>query len=84
MTEKIERENEELKRLTKGLVEARKTQKKFNGEFAQIRKNDIPHITTQAIVHNNADSIEFPDDLDKTMAIDPFATSKRQRSSSED
>jgi hypothetical protein len=28
MTEKIERENEEFKRLTKGLVEARKTQEK--------------------------------------------------------
>jgi hypothetical protein len=46
MTEKIERENEELKRLTKGLVEARKTQKKLYKEFAQLRQNDNPRVTT--------------------------------------
>jgi hypothetical protein len=54
MTEKIERENEELKRLTKGLVEARKTQKKLNEEFAQLRQNANPRVTTQAIVHSSA------------------------------
>jgi uncharacterized phage infection (PIP) family protein YhgE len=84
MTEEIERENEKLKRLTKGLVEARKTHKKFNEEFAQLRQNDYPRDTTQAIVHSNAqqytDSIEFPDDIDNTVAIDSFTASKRPRS----
>jgi hypothetical protein len=40
MTEKIERENEELKRPAKGLVDARKMQKNLNEEFAQLRQND--------------------------------------------
>jgi hypothetical protein len=78
MTEKIERKNEQLKLLTKELVEARKTQKK-------LRQNDNPRVTLQAIVHSSAqqviDSIEFPDEIDNT---DPFTASKRPRSSSED
>jgi uncharacterized coiled-coil DUF342 family protein len=51
MTEKIERENEELKRLTKELVEARKTQKKFNEEFAQLRRQKDKQWHTA--VHNS-------------------------------
>jgi hypothetical protein len=51
MTDKIERENEELKRLTKDeLVETRKTQKKMNEEFAQLRRKDSSRVTTQAMV----------------------------------
>jgi hypothetical protein len=50
MTDKIERENEELKRLTKELVETRKTQKKMNEEFAQLRRKDSSRVTTQAMV----------------------------------
>jgi predicted RNase H-like nuclease (RuvC/YqgF family) len=50
LTKKIERENEELKRLTKELVEARKTQKRLNEEFAQLRQNDKPRVTAQAMV----------------------------------
>jgi phosphopantetheine adenylyltransferase len=37
MTEKIERENEELKRLTNRLIKAIKTQKYLNEKFAQLR-----------------------------------------------
>jgi hypothetical protein len=48
MTEKIERENEELKRLTKELVEARKTQK------------DNSRATTQPMVHNSAPQFTNP------------------------
>jgi hypothetical protein len=88
MTEKIERENKELKLLTKGLVEARKTQKKLNEEFAQLRKNDSLRATSQAMGHSSAqqvtDSIEFPDEIDSTMTNDPFTASKRPGSSSED
>jgi K+/H+ antiporter YhaU regulatory subunit KhtT len=62
-TEKIERENEELKRLTKGLFEARKKQKNLNKKFAQLRQNDNVRVTIQAIVHSKAqqvrDSIEY-------------------------
>jgi K+/H+ antiporter YhaU regulatory subunit KhtT len=62
-TEKIERENEKLKRLTKGLFEARKKQKNLNKKFAQLRQNDNVRVTIQAIVHSKAqqvrDSIEY-------------------------
>jgi coenzyme F420-reducing hydrogenase delta subunit len=50
MTEKIMWENEELKRMTIGHVEARKTQKKLNEEFVQLRQNDNPSQYTA--VHN--------------------------------
>jgi hypothetical protein len=50
MTEKIERENEELKRPAKGLVDARKMQKNLNEEFAQLRQNNNSRVKTQAIV----------------------------------
>jgi hypothetical protein len=53
----------------------------LNEEFAQLRQKDNPRVTTQAIVHSSAqqvtDSIELPDEIDNTMAIDPFAASKR-------
>jgi hypothetical protein len=50
MTEKIMWENEELKRITIGHVETRKTQKKLNEEFVQLRQNDNPSQLTA--VHN--------------------------------
>jgi chromosome segregation ATPase len=88
MTAKIEQENKELKRLTKRLVEARKTQKKLNEGIAQLRQNDNLRVTTQAIVHSSAqhvtNSIEFPDEIDNTIAADPFTASKQPKSSSED
>jgi hypothetical protein len=60
----------------------------LNEEFAQLRQNDNPLVTTQAIVHSReqqlTDSIEFPDEIDNAMAIDPFTASKRPRSSNED
>jgi chromosome segregation ATPase len=70
MQEKIERENKELKWLTKRLVEARKTQKKLNEEFAQLRQNENALVRTQAIVHSSAqqvtDSIKVPDVIENS------------------
>jgi hypothetical protein len=76
MTEKIMWENEELKRLTIGLVEARKTQKKLNEEFVQLRQNNKPRVTVHSSAQQVTDSIEFPDEIDNTMAFDPITASK--------
>jgi hypothetical protein len=87
-THKIERENNDLKRLTIELVEDRKTQKKLDEEFAQLRQKDNSRATTQAIVHSSAQQftnpIEFSDETNNAMAIDLFTALKRPRSSSED
>jgi hypothetical protein len=87
-TDKIERENKDLKQLTIELVEDRKTQKKLDEEFAQLRQKDNSRATTQAMVHSSAQQftnpIEFSEETNNAMAIDLFTALKRPRSSSED
>jgi hypothetical protein len=76
MADKIERENKDLKRLTKEHVEDRKTQKKLDEEFAQLRQKDNSRATTQAMVHSSAQQfsnpIKFSEETNNAMAIDLF------------
>jgi TolA-binding protein len=88
MTERIEKANQELKRLTKGLIEARKTQKELNEELTRLKQTENMRTNTRAIFHGSprthTDSLDLLEEMNNTMIVDPFAATKRARSSSEE
>jgi predicted nucleic acid-binding Zn-ribbon protein len=88
MTERNETANQELKRLTKGLIEARKTQKELNEELTRLKQTENMRTDTRSIFHGSprthTDSLDLLEEMNNTMIVDPFAATKRARSSSEE
>jgi hypothetical protein len=84
MTERIEKENQELKRLTTGLIEARKAQKELNLELNQLRQTENTHTDTPAIIHSNSrphiETFNLTEETNNNMMVDPFTAQKRTRS----